>query len=447
MDASTASRLNARSERIEQVLGARGAACRAIGGSVLPGFVEIRLEPAAQTKVAQVRALQADLGVALGSPNVRVAVGDRGLTVQIPRSKPDQVLLSALMARMSSNPLPEFTSVLGLAEDGAVLAACLASPDVSHVLIAGTTGSGKTSLAQSMMLSLAAQHRPSQIGFVVIDPTNGFMAGRHLLDRHLLRPVAIEPDAAIGLLQVVVRQMETRGAERDPRPRIVVYVDEVADLIMTGGESVLMLLTRIAQRGRQSGVHLVVATQKPNASVVGPLFKANLPFRLIGRVMSPEDAKVASGMPGTGAERLSGRGDFLAVSAGRIIRFQAALPGTMLEQYSPAPVSAPAPARAPAPAPAPAVVDANAWRVVEPEIPVASAVPALPEPEPEPESVHAVVEGGGRAPVNVETVRAARVLLEARGQKASGTNVLRLLGHAPSGAAWRQYQAVSGDVE
>ncbi len=107
-------------------------------------------------------------------------------------------------------------------------------------------------------------------------------------------------------------------------PRLVVAVDELADLLQTGGKPVADALTRLTQRGREAGIHVVAATQRPSAALVGGLMKANFPVRLVGSVVSPEDAKVAAGVAGSEAERLLGRGDFLLVAKGQMIRFQAA---------------------------------------------------------------------------------------------------------------------------
>jgi DNA segregation ATPase FtsK/SpoIIIE-like protein len=103
-----------------------------------------------------------------------------------------------------------------------------------------------------------------------------------------------------------------------------VVIDELADLLMVGGQGLQRALTRLLQRGRGVGIHVVAATQKPTAAVLGSLVKANFPVRLVGRVASGNDARVASGWSGTGAERLEGRGDFVAVAEGRVTRFQAA---------------------------------------------------------------------------------------------------------------------------
>jgi S-DNA-T family DNA segregation ATPase FtsK/SpoIIIE len=312
-------------DRIEAVLRERRAPASVVGGKVLPGFVEMLLRPAPGTKVNQVKSLQADLALALGNSNVRVTQSGTHLAVQIPRETRKPVRLSTLMA--TTGNVPSYTAVLGLAEDGATLMACFASPDVSHILIAGATGSGKTSLAQSVLLSLCQMHRPSQVGLIVLDPKrnddSGFIRG---IERHLLLPVARTADESLVALSRVVDVMEKRPIQREPLPRVIVFVDEMADICQTGGAQMVELLTRIAQRGRESGIHLMGCTQKPSAKAIGSLLKANLPLRLVGRVVSAEDARVATGMAGTGAERLMGSGDFIAVASGRVIRFQAALP-------------------------------------------------------------------------------------------------------------------------
>jgi len=203
----------------------------------------------------------------------------------------------------------------------------LTSPEVAHILIAGTTGSGKTSLAHTILLSLCQRHRPSRFGLVIIDPKRSQESPFvRATEHHRLLDIAHTTEEAIAVLRRVVAVMEQRNTQLEPLPRVAVYVDEVADLVQTGGSVVVDLLTRIAQRGREAGVHLIACTQKPSAKTVGSLLKANLPLRLVGRVVSAEDARVATGISGSGAEKLLGSGDFLAVTAGRVIRFQAAMP-------------------------------------------------------------------------------------------------------------------------
>jgi S-DNA-T family DNA segregation ATPase FtsK/SpoIIIE len=203
----------------------------------------------------------------------------------------------------------------------------LPSPDVAHILVAGTTGSGKTVLLQTMILSLAMANRPRHLSLMLLDPkSHAFNLFQGL--SHLARPVIWEVEEMAEALHSLVRLMERRatgsGLAADGRPSVVVVIDELADLLMVGGKAVQWALTRLTQRGREAGIHIVAATQKPTAAVLGPLVKANFPVRLVGRVTSIEDARTATGWSGTGAERLMGRGDFLAVAEGRVTRFQAA---------------------------------------------------------------------------------------------------------------------------
>ncbi len=215
--------------------------------------------------------------------------------------------------------------MLGLCDDGAPLLLRLPSPDVAHVLISGTTGSGKTALCQTVILSLAMMHRRSQLQFVLVDPKRRAFAPFAPLP-HLLRPIIGDAAEAIVALHELVRVMEARGAGSSPgaTPRIVVVLDELADLMQVGGRALAEPLTRLAQRGREAGIHIIACTQKPSSQVVGTLMRANFPVRLVGKVVSPEDARVAAGCGGTGAEKLAGRGDFVAVAAGQVLRFQAA---------------------------------------------------------------------------------------------------------------------------
>ena len=134
----------------------------------------------------------------------------------------------------------------------------------------------------------------------------------------------------IARMNALAVEMERR--ERDastfahqvPRPRVVIVIDELADALQTCGRELEDPLTRLVQRGRSAGVSVIACTQKPSANAVGTLMRANFPVRLVGRVTSPDDARVAAGIGGTGAEKLAGRGDFLLVAGGQVIRFQAA---------------------------------------------------------------------------------------------------------------------------
>jgi S-DNA-T family DNA segregation ATPase FtsK/SpoIIIE len=165
---------------------------------------------------------------------------------------------------------------------------------------------------------------------VLIDP-KGHAFGPFENLPHLARPVVCRPKETAEALHSLTRLMDRRAEPPNPQsptpntfPPVVVVIDELADLLMVGGKPVQQALTRLTQRGREAGIHVVAATQKPTTAVLGPLVKANFPVRLVGRVTSVEDARTATGWTGTGAERLMGQGDFLAVAEGRVTRFQVA---------------------------------------------------------------------------------------------------------------------------
>jgi DNA segregation ATPase FtsK/SpoIIIE, S-DNA-T family len=345
--------LELQSDRIEMVLASHKAPARVTGGVVTPRAVQYHLAPALGTKVSKVQALADELALALGVTNVRVSRQGGSVQLEIPRDDAQTVKLLPLMSQLSKGrgddsrphssnrreyassfaysqktPLPLYTAALGLCDDGAPLLMRLSSPDVAHVLISGTTGSGKTALCQTMILSLAMTHRRSQLQFVLVDPKRRAFAPFASLP-HLLRPVIGDVAEAVDALGEIVQLMDTRGqgdsaAEYSVTPRIVIVLDELADLMQVGGQALAEPLTRLAQRGREAGIHVIACTQKPSSQVMGTLIRANFPARLVGKVVSPEDARVAAGIGGTGAEKLAGRGDFIAVAAGQVLRFQAA---------------------------------------------------------------------------------------------------------------------------
>ena len=374
-------KLEFQADRIEAVLSLHKVPARVTGGTVTPRWVRFQVLPAVGAKISKIRNLHEELAAALDAPSCRVSRRGAAVAVEVPRDDPQPVRLlplynqltgkneersgknkekrmeirdspSSILHSSHSSPIPPVTAILGLAEDGAPLLIRLPSPDVAHILVAGTTGSGKTMLLQTMILSLAMTNPANQrigesaagestnwriadsptrsIAMVLIDPKGHAFS---LFDGlpHLARPVVRDVEESTEAFQSLVHLMERRGAIRNPQSAIrnpqfpvVVVIDELADLLMMGGKAVQEPLTRLTQRGREAGIHIIAATQKPTSAVLGPLVKANFPVRLVGRVTSAEDARTASGWSGTGAERLLGRGDFIAVAEGRVTRFQVA---------------------------------------------------------------------------------------------------------------------------
>jgi S-DNA-T family DNA segregation ATPase FtsK/SpoIIIE len=312
--------LNFQADRIERVLASHRVPVRVHGGSVAPRWVRFLLTPALGARVSAVRNLSEELALALGAGDVRVARDGESIAVEVPRDDAEPVRLLPLLRGLQN--IPPLTACLGLTDDGRQLLLRLPSPDVAHVLVAGATGSGKTELMRALLASLALTNRQSKLQFALIDPkSRGLLPLAHL--PHVIGQVASTVEAAQSLLERLVAEMERRDQENISSPHIVVAVDELLDLLATGGKAIEAALTRIAQRGREAGLHLVAGVQKPSAAAIGSLLKANFPVRLVGRVGSVEDARVAAGISGTGAEKLLGRGDFVLVAAGQTVRFQA----------------------------------------------------------------------------------------------------------------------------
>ena len=314
-------RLDRQANAIESILATHKIQGRVWGGTVTPRFIRYDLTAALGTRIQKVLSLRDEIAYSLGVSDIRIYRQGGVIRVEVPLNRPQVVRLTSL--RDSLPALPRLTAILGVDGDGAPLLLRLPSPDVAHVLVAGTTGSGKTALLRSMILSLIDKNPQRFLQLALIDPKG---RGFAMFDGapHLLRPVITDGRAAISLLWDLVAEMERRDKESRNAPAIVIVIDELADLRMANGKEVEDVLARLTQRGREAGIHVVVATQRPAATVVGSLVKANLPVRLVGAVGSPEDAKVATGIARSGAERLKGRGDFLLIARGETIRFQAA---------------------------------------------------------------------------------------------------------------------------
>ena len=314
-------RLNLQADQIEMVLAQHKLPAQVAGGTVTPSVVRFNLNLPPSIKLTRLAALTEEIALALGASNVRIQRDGGMVQIEMPRDDREPIALAKLCQRLGSAPAA--TALLGLDVAGNPLLLRLSSPSIAHVLVAGTTGSGKTALVRSMLLSLARFNRSSELRLVLIDPKGrGFEWLSEL--PHLLYPVVRETGDAIRVLNKLVAHMERRDVEQNCRPRVVIAIDELADLLQNGGKQVEQPLMRLVQRGREAGFHVIAATQKPSSKVMSGIIKSNFPTRLVGKVASPEDARTASGIGGTGAEKLSGHGDFLLVAEGQTIRFQSA---------------------------------------------------------------------------------------------------------------------------
>lgn len=320
--------LDYQADQIEMVLTSHRVHGRVLGGVVTPRWVSYQVLPEVSTKVSKIIGLSEELALRLGAPRVRVSRKGAAVQVDVPREDAQVVRLLNLCRRLKE--MPKQTAILGLDESGIPLLLRLPSPEVAHVLVAGTTGSGKTALVRSMALSLAMHNRLGEVQMLFIDPKrNGFDPFIAFDDLggglpHLLRPPVQEIHQAVFLLGEMVEEMVRRDRENISEPRVIIFIDELADLMEQGGKAMDRLMTRLTQRGRSAGIHIIACTQKPLAASIGSITRSNFPVRLVGSVASADDAKIAAGISGTGAEKLLGRGDFLLVAKGHVTRFQAA---------------------------------------------------------------------------------------------------------------------------
>jgi S-DNA-T family DNA segregation ATPase FtsK/SpoIIIE len=317
-------------DAIEAVLARHKAPGYVQGGVVTPRFVQFSLRPHPDTKLNKIAGLQEEIAFALGCGRVRIARDGAVVQIEVPRTDAAAVRLLTLQGSLAG--IPPATAVLGVEESGQPLLLRITAPNVVHTLIVGTTGSGKTALARTMLASLALSNRPEELQFVLIDPKGrgfGCLGGLP----HVRSQAFADTTAAAVELTRVVDEMERRDRQRVSKPTLVIAIDELADLLQTGGKAADAALTRLAQRGREAGIHLLACTQKPSATLIGSAIKANFPVRLVGSVASRDEARHASGMAESGAETLQGKGDFLLILRGEATRFQAAWIGeTELQQ-------------------------------------------------------------------------------------------------------------------
>ena len=321
--------LDFQADKIEMVLAAHKAPARVWGGRLTARTIQFHLAPAAHTRLAKLESLTEEVALALGTPSARLTRSNGTLSIEVPRTDARFISLIELAQQLQSDEHlrraldAPGTAILGIDSEGVPLLLRLSSPDVAHCLIAGTTGSGKTELARTMIASLIRHQKPRDVQLALFDP-KGYGFAPFARAPHLLFPLVRDADETLVRLSYLVTEMERRDREMIERPRIIVVMDELADLLQMCGSELEARLTRLLQRGRSAGFSVVACTQKPAAKVVGSLVKANFPVRLVGRVASTDDARVAAGIGGTGAEKLAGRGDFLLIAGGQVIRFQSA---------------------------------------------------------------------------------------------------------------------------
>ena len=342
---------------LEKTLSEFGIPARVVGFQVGPTVTQFHLEPGyiekageedsenrQKVRVAQISALQRDLALALSAQRLRIQApvpGRSYVGVEVPNSRASLVRLRPIL---ESQPFHKLASPLGMAlgrdVSGTPIAADLAK--MPHLLVAGTTGSGKSVLISAIAICLVMNNSPEDLRLVMIDPKMVELVRFNGLP-HLLGKVETELERINAVLRWVVAEMQrryklleaarvrdidgynqkaARKTDEEHLPSIVVLIDELADLMMSTAEHTEATLVRLAQMARATGIHLVVATQRPSTDVVTGLIKANFPARISFAVASSIDSRVI--LDTTGAESLLGRGDmlYLAPEAAAPLRSQ-----------------------------------------------------------------------------------------------------------------------------
>ena len=309
------------------------------GANVGPRVTQYTMKPPAGVNLSKILARDKELALNLAVDKIRIEApipGTRSVGVEIPNARSADVRLRGVLEspewKKSTDPL---AFAVGKDISGRSVIANLAK--MPHLLIAGTTGSGKSVMTNTLITSLLYRNSPSDMKLIIVDPKQVEMAQYQDIP-HLLTPIITQTEKALSAMKWAVGEMERRyslmaqekvknigdynakmakSAEQDPEkegkmPYIVVVIDEMADLMMMAGKDLEMLIVRVAQKGRAAGIHLVLATQRPEVKVITGLIKANIPGRIAFAVGSRIDSQIM--LDQGGAEKLLGKGDMLLLT-------------------------------------------------------------------------------------------------------------------------------------
>ena len=334
----------AKGKKLEETLASFNIQAKVINYSVGPVITRFELQPAQGVRVNRITSLSDDIALALAAPRVRIEApipGKAAIGIEIPNRDTIPVLLREVI---ESSEFKEGNSALrfGLGKDIAGNVVCADLDKMPHLLIAGSTGSGKSVCINDIILSFVYGKKPDDVRLILIDPKQVELRVYSPMP-HLLMPVVTDPKKAAGALKWAVMEMDQRYRkmskvnarsiarynslqedDAEKLPRLVIIIDELADLMMVAAKDVEESICRIAQLGRAAGIHLIVATQRPSTDIITGLIKANIPSRIALAVSSAVDSRVI--MDTGGAEKLLGKGDMLfhANGAGKPIRTQCA---------------------------------------------------------------------------------------------------------------------------
>jgi S-DNA-T family DNA segregation ATPase FtsK/SpoIIIE len=328
------------SQRLTLALSDLGVVAHVVRAVVGPRVTRYELRLGSGVKVGKVRNLQQDIAYALAATEVRILApipGKSAVGVEVPNTRPAKVTLGdVFQAYPDAN---DWTLPVGLGKDISGRAVFFDLSEMPHLLVAGTTGSGKSVMLNGLLTSLLLTTDPRQVKMVLIDPKRVELSQFGRVP-HLITPVVTDVKKAANALAWAVAEMERRyevlekigvrsvegynDRAETQMPYVVVVIDELADLMMQAGAKVEDAIIRLAQKARAVGIHIVVATQRPSVDVITGMIKANVPSRIAFAVSSQVDSRVILDSPG--AEALLGMGDMLykPVSAARPSRVQGA---------------------------------------------------------------------------------------------------------------------------
>ncbi|MBI4100579.1 DNA translocase FtsK [Candidatus Microgenomates bacterium] len=316
---------------IERTLGSFGIEARVVEVNLGPAVTQYALEIALGTKLSKITSLSNDLALALAAPTGQIRIdapipGRSLVGIEIPNRSLEFVTLKTMLSsEIMQNSKSKLVTALGLDVAGNPVTADIAK--MPHLLVAGTTGSGKSVLLNSFIASLLFRATPSEVKLILVDPKRVELTMYNNIP-HLLTPVIVEAEKILSALKWAMAEMDRRYklfASVNVRnidgynelsgfqalPYIVILIDELADLMAFAPVEVEDAICRIAQMARATGIHLIIATQRPSVDVITGLIKANIPARIAFNVSSMIDSRVILDMPG--AEKLLGRGDMLYI--------------------------------------------------------------------------------------------------------------------------------------
>ncbi len=309
-----------------------------------PSITRYEIQPGPGIKVSKIKGLEDDIALSLAAQGVRIEApvpGKAAVGIEIPNTTKDMVTLREIIAspefRESKSKL---TFAVGKDITGNIILGDIAK--MPHVIIAGTTGSGKSVCTRSIIMSILYNATPDEVKLILIDPK---IVEFKIFENipHLLIPIVTDCKRAAGALCWAVNEMMRRynifaeasandlrsynelaevDGDRSPMPQVVIFIDELADMMLVAGKEVEDFICRLAQMGRAAGMHLVVATQRPTTDVITGLIKANIPSRIALSVKSQVDSRTIIDM--AGADKLLGNGDmlYMPIGAGKPVRVQ-----------------------------------------------------------------------------------------------------------------------------